>query len=293
MRRRLVFLITALVFALPLAISGVVAQDEAAIMVSQDPANGAILTDAEGCTLYLFTPDTTVGESACYDNCAQAWPILTPELATGLAAGIPGELGVIERTDDTEQVTYNDIPLYFFARDEAPGDVNGQGVGGVWFVVPPGAEHGPYAAAPGEGTPVPAASLEIGFTEELGPFLVDAEGNTVYLFTNDTTAGESVCYDDCALSWPPVPADDTMRLPPGIQGTLGTTERDDGNSMLTYNDIPLYYFIADEEPGDVNGQDVGEVWYIVPPGMTHGDEPHHGAAHDHDMDDDEMATPSS
>lgn len=276
MQRRIVLLITALVLMLPMALSGVAAQDEGTIMVSQDANNGAILVDAEGNTLYLFTPDTTANESACYDQCAENWPVLTPEMGAALAPGIPGELTVIERTDDTRQVAYNGIPLYNFVRDEAPGDVNGQGVGGVWFVVHPGAEHGPYAAAPGEGTPAPASSLEVGFTEALGPFLTDAEGNTVYLFTQDTEPGESVCYDDCATNWPPVPVGETMALPPGIQGTLGSTERTDGAPQLTYNDIPLYYFAGDEAAGDTNGHDVGEVWYIVPPGMMHGDEPHHG-----------------
>ena len=35
------------------------------------------------------------------------------------------------------QVTIDGWPLYFFANDAAPGDHNGQGVGGVWFVVGP------------------------------------------------------------------------------------------------------------------------------------------------------------
>jgi predicted lipoprotein with Yx(FWY)xxD motif len=273
MRRLLMSLLVVCALAAPLSTQVVSAQEDTFLQVVEDPANGAILTDAEGMTLYLFTPDVTPGESTCYDGCAEAWPILAPADDMSLPAGVPGELTVSERTDGTEQVNYNGIPLYYYAADEAPGDVNGQGAGGRWFVVPPGAEHGPYPAAPGEGTPVPAATLEIGFTEALGPFLVDAEGNSVYLFTNDTTAGESACYDDCAVNWPPVPAAEAMLLPPGIQGTLTEIEREDGTTMLAYNDIPLYYFVADEAPGDVNGQGVGEVWYIVPPGMTHGDAP--------------------
>ena len=276
MQRRLMLVLLALGLMFPTAIAGVTAQDEAVIQVHQDPNLGAILVDAEGMTLYLFTPDTTAGESACYDQCAENWPIVTPELATGLAPGIPGELTTFDRTDGIQQVAYNDIPLYYFVRDEAPGDVTGEDVGGVWFVVYPGSELGEYAAAPGEGTPVPAPTLEVGFTEELGPFLTDAEGMTLYMFTEDTEPGETVCYDQCAVNWPPVPADEAMLLPPGVPGTLGSAERTDGAPMLTYNDMPLYYYIDDTAPGDTNGQDRGEVWYIVPPGMMHGDEPHHG-----------------
>ena len=286
MRRLMIVVLSLISLTLPLAARGVAAQDGAFLKVSQDEANGAFLTDAEGKTLYLFTPDTTAGESACYDQCAENWPPLAPAEGMSLPAGVPGQLGTIERTDGTQQVTYNDIPLYSYAKDDEAGDVYGQGVGGVWFVVPPGAELGQYPAAPGEGTPVPMSTLKIGFTEDLGPFLIDAKGMTVYLFTKDTTPGESTCSGDCAANWPPVPADETLMLPPGIQGTLGSIEREDGSSQLTYNDIPLYYYAADQNPGDTNGQDVGDVWYIVPPGMRHGDEPHHGA-------EGEEATPAS
>ena len=274
MMRWLRLFVVTLALALPLAVHGATAQDEAFLAIAQDPSVGSFLTDAEGNTLYLFTPDTTPGESTCYDDCAEAWPILEPAEGMSLPAGVPGELTTIERTDGTQQVAYNDIPLYYFVRDEQPGDVNGQGVGGVWFIVPPGATHGPYPAAPGEGTPVPASSVQIGFTEELGPFLTDAEGMTVYLFTKDVTAGESACNDDCAVAWPPVPAADGMMSPPGIAGSLSAIERTDGSQQMTYNDIPLYYYAEDAAPGDTTGQDVGDVWYIVVPGMQLGDEPH-------------------
>ena len=257
-------------------VRGVAAQDTAFLAVSDNADLGAFLTDAAGKTLYLFTPDTTAGESTCYDQCAENWPPLAPAEGMALPAGVPGELTTVERTDGTQQVAYNGIPLYYFINDAAAGDTTGQGVGGVWFIVPPGATHTEYPAAPGEGTPVPASAVRIGFTEELGPFLTDAEGRTVYLFLKDTTPGESACYDDCATAWPPVAGEDGATLPPGIPGTLGTTARTDGSSQLTYNDIPLYYFAEDAAPGDTNGQDVGDVWYIVTPGMQFGDEPHEG-----------------
>jgi predicted lipoprotein with Yx(FWY)xxD motif len=251
------------------------AQDEGGgLAVGHDPAVGAFLTDAKGMTLYLFTPDTKPGESACTDQCAENWPPLEASDAMALPEGVPGELGTIERSDGATQVTYNDIPLYYFSKDQAPGDVNGQGAGGVWFVAPPGAELGPYAPAPGEGTPVPASTLQIGFTEELGPFLTDAKGMTVYLFTKDTTPGESACTDQCAANWPPLPATEGMLLPPGMQGTLSAIERADGSRQLAYNDIPLYSYAKDTAPGDTNGQDVGDVWYVVTPGMKHGEAPH-------------------
>jgi predicted lipoprotein with Yx(FWY)xxD motif len=272
-KRSIVFLLTALLLASPFAVREAAAQDESYLAVANDPTVGAFLTDAEGMTLYLFTKDTEPGTSTCYDQCAENWPPVAPADDLELPAGVPGQLGATERTDGSQQVTYNDIPLYYFAADQAAGDVSGEGVGGVWFVVAPGAEHGPYAPAPGEGTPVPASTLNIGFSEELGPFLTDGDGMTLYLFTNDTTAGESTCEGDCAQNWPPVPAADAMSLPPGIQGELTSIDRADGTAQLAYNGIPLYYYPEDAAPGDITGQGKGDVWFVVASGMMHGDEP--------------------
>ncbi|RBI62157.1 hypothetical protein DMJ13_09735 [halophilic archaeon] len=100
------------------------------------PEHGVVLTDAEGMTLYRFTEDEA-GESTCYDDCAEAWPPLTVEESPTIPDGLPGEFATTEREDGSMQVTYDGTPLYSFARDEEPGDANGQGVGDVWFVVNP------------------------------------------------------------------------------------------------------------------------------------------------------------
>ena len=98
-----------------------------------DSGLGSILVDAEGNTLYLFTPDAQ-GESTCYDACADNWPALTGDVTAG--EGVDGSLlGTTERTDGSVQVTYNGWPLYYFANDAAPGDTNGQGINDVWFAV--------------------------------------------------------------------------------------------------------------------------------------------------------------
>jgi len=94
---------------------------------------GDILTSSEGATLYLFEPDAQ-GTPTCNDSCAGTWPPLTDELAAG--EGIDAALmGTVERADGSTQVTYNGWPLYAYSGDTAPGDTNGQGASGVWFVV--------------------------------------------------------------------------------------------------------------------------------------------------------------
>ena len=291
---RLPVLIAALALLISLAPQGAAAQEESFLTVAADPAAGAFFTDAEGMTLYLFTRDTAAGESVCDGDCALNWPPLPPAESMALPPGVPGELAVIDRADGTQQVTYNDIPLYYYAADQAAGEINGQGRGGVWFVVAPGAAHGPYAPAPGEGTPTPAATLSVGFSEELGPFLTDAAGMTLYLFTKDVSAGESTCEGDCLENWPPVPAAESLVLPPGVPGELTAIERGDGSTQLAYNDIPLYFFAGDAAAGDTNGQDVGDVWYVVTPGTMHGDEPA-AEAGEAEAEEEEMeaATPTS
>jgi len=278
MRRWLFVLLPVLLLSPFLAIRGTGAQTDSGLKVAQDPAVGAYLTDAKGMTVYLFTKDTEKGKSVCSGDCATSWPAVPADSASKLPAGVPGKLGSIDRDDGSKQATYNDIPLYYFANDAKAGDLNGQEIGGVWFVIPPGATLTKYPPAPGKGTPFPTTSVKISFTEELGPFLTDAKGMTVYLFTKDTEKGKSACSGDCASNWPAVPAETELLLPPGISGKLGSISRDDGSKQLTYNDIPLYYFAKDAKAGDTNGQEVGDVWYIVTPGMNFGEPPHEAEA---------------
>ncbi len=94
---------------------------------------GDVIVDGDGNSLYLFVPDAA-GDSTCYDECETAWPILgeVTDVGDGLDEAL---LGTTTRTTGDVQATYNGWPLYYFANDAAPGDVNGQGVGDVWYLV--------------------------------------------------------------------------------------------------------------------------------------------------------------
>jgi predicted lipoprotein with Yx(FWY)xxD motif len=98
-----------------------------------DSSLGQIIVDGAGKTLYMFTPDEG-GTPTCYDDCATAWPPLTGEVTagTGLDAS---KLTFVDRTDGSKQVKYGEYPLYYFAKDAAAGDVNGQGLNDKWYVV--------------------------------------------------------------------------------------------------------------------------------------------------------------
>ena len=102
--------------------------------VAQVGTFGQVLVGANGNTLYAFTKDVD-GVSTCFDACAAAWPavIVTPGFTP--PAGVdPSLVTTVDRPDGSKQLKIGKWPLYFYAGDGGPGETNGQGVGGVWFV---------------------------------------------------------------------------------------------------------------------------------------------------------------
>ncbi|WP_394769574.1 hypothetical protein [Lacisediminihabitans sp.] len=99
---------------------------------------GKVIVDGKGMTAYVFDKDTpNSGSSACTGQCATLWPAITSKSATPQVSGVTGKIGTITGVDGGKQVTVNGRPIYTFAQDKAPGDINGQGVGGIWYVVSP------------------------------------------------------------------------------------------------------------------------------------------------------------
>ena len=102
---------------------------------------------------------------------------------------------------------------------------------------------------------------------QFGSILFDSKQQAIYLFDKETSP-RSECYGACAAAWPPVL---TERDPQGGSGIdeklLGTTERDDGSTQVTYNGSPLYYYI-DDPPGQAlchNVDEFGGLWLVVEP----------------------------
>ena len=92
--------------------------------------DGGVLTGATGMTLYTFDKDSA-GKSVCNGPCANNWP---PLMATE-AAKPYGGYSVITRDDGKKQWAYNNKPLYFFIKDQKPGDKTGDGfLNGAWHV---------------------------------------------------------------------------------------------------------------------------------------------------------------
>lgn len=99
----------------------------------RDTSLGDVLTDGNGLTLYLFTMDTAA-KSACEGDCLAAWPPVEGKPAAGDGAD-SSLIGTAEGPGGIQQATYDGHRLYYYASDKAAGDVTGQGVNDVWWVV--------------------------------------------------------------------------------------------------------------------------------------------------------------
>ena len=111
--------------------------ETATVAVRSHPEYGDLLVDGDGRTLYMLQDDTDgPGESTCTGGCADTWPPLSGDDAEA-GDGVDASLSTFEREGGDRQVTAEGWPLYRYTGDEAPGDANGQGVDGTWFVLAP------------------------------------------------------------------------------------------------------------------------------------------------------------
>jgi predicted lipoprotein with Yx(FWY)xxD motif len=111
-----------------------------------------------------------------------------------------------------------------------------------------------------------AVGLNVSQVSTLGSFLVDDAGRTLYAFDKDTKNTSNCTSGTCAQNWHPLTAVDKSKLQSGIDGTLlGAIQRQDGSSQVTYNGLPLYYFVGDKNAGDTKGQGVGGLWWVISP----------------------------
>lgn len=243
--------LVASLFALGLLAAGCAASaDEASSASVQDleakpivqtvkTSAGKVLANAAGLSLYTFDRDVT-SESTCYNGCAVTWPpVLVPE-----GAKVAAPFGTTTRTDGATQLTVDGHPLYTYAGDAAQGDVNGDGLGGVWHLARP--------AAP----PSPVQTVKT----TAGLVFANADGLSLYTFDRDVTS-ESTCYETCAVHWPPMLVDASAK----IAAPFGTTTRTDGTTQLTVDGHPLYLYFGDAAPGDITGDGLGDVWHLARP----------------------------
>ena len=110
-------------------------QSKVTVAAAKVAGVGTVLVNAKGRTLYTLT---NAGQAVpCTGQCATAWPPAVSDSATpSLGAGLDAEdVTVITRDDGTKQLAFYGHPLYYFKGDTAAGQTNGQGFGGIWFLV--------------------------------------------------------------------------------------------------------------------------------------------------------------
>lgn len=241
---------------------------ENTVRLSTDATFGSVLTNSDGFTLYFFAPDSK-GDSNCLDGCVTVWPAFNATELT-LDPGLSAEdFSEIIRTDGVEQTTYKGWPLYTFSNDVSAGDINGDGVGGTWFVAKPDYSvmfsRSQLVGRDSEGNETNLnSSFETGDEETF--YITDANGNTLYHFSNDENGTNNFTADDFSNNgvWPIFHIE--LQNVPSILNIDGFGVIDIfGEPQLTYKGWPLYKFSGDENRGDNFGVGfpVAGVWPIL------------------------------
>lgn len=133
------------------------------------------------------------------------------------------------------------------------------------------------AGVAGLALPATAQDLVVGQTSEHDAFVATADDWPLYMFDKDARAAgghpaKSTCHDACAEAWPPLTVEGggEPEVGDGLDPQLvGTFERRDGSTQVTYAGWPLYRYFRDQrEVYDTHGQALhthGGLWYLLTP----------------------------
>ncbi|PJJ59893.1 hypothetical protein [Hymenobacter chitinivorans] len=243
-----------------------------AIRLETNATLGKYLVDAQGNTLYYFGRDLA-GTNSCTGGCAALWPLFYAEnlvVGDGLKAE---DFATITTTDGQKQTTYKGWPMYYYAPAngsgqnvrEQPGEVKGENVGNVWFVMKP--DYGLLLARANVTNKTTTQTTQ-------KSFLIDSQGRTLYTFALDQTkptTQSTNCSGGCITTWP-VYLETGRNLPSMLKSSdFGVITRPDGpnnttRQQTTYKGLPLYYYAPDGATrSKVEGDGVGGVWSVATP----------------------------
>lgn len=249
-------------------ISRLSATGEVSVLLPNADNNNALevsLNDKDQFTLYTFDNDEA-NTSNCNDACAVAWP---PFIASDEEAA-SGAFSKIARGDGNMQWAYNDKPLYFFASDTEKGEMNGDGVGGVWHIVEP--EPVVELVTTSMLSLDSTLGQSITVSGEANILVTDANGDSqvtvldktdfqLYTFDNDGVEASNCTSDGCKQAWPALIASDGDVA----SAPFSIFERDDGHMQWAINGQPLYFFSSDTATEQSNGEGIGDVWWVARP----------------------------
>lgn len=90
-------------------------------------------------------------------------------------------------------------------------------------------------------------------------YYADAAGRALYTFDNDKMGDKPACTGECAALWPPLKAAPAAKP----TGPWTIVSRDDGVRQWAVRGKPLYTYAKDAKPGEVTGNNLGEVWRLA------------------------------
>ena len=101
-----------------------------------DTSLGKVIAGADGKVLYLYQPDGSAEVSTVSAGILGAWPPVVVTTAPTVGTGLEqAKVSAAAQPNGMKWVRYNGHLLYGFTGDAAPGDTNGNGIGGVWHAV--------------------------------------------------------------------------------------------------------------------------------------------------------------
>ncbi|TSD45921.1 hypothetical protein FFI94_006905 [Rhodococcus sp. KBS0724] len=108
----------------------------AVLLKTADSPLGTITVDGEGMTVYIYDPDEEhpTGDS-CDESCLRYWPAVTSVTDSPVTEGINAAIGTVPGPEGSFQVTVNGKPVYRYLDDQVPGDMSGQSIGSLWFMI--------------------------------------------------------------------------------------------------------------------------------------------------------------
>ena len=116
------------------------------------------------------------------------------------------------------------------------------------------------------GAAAPVNTIDLATKDGIGEYLVDQDGMTLYYSADDTPESEeSSCGETCIQYWPPFHTGQII-IPLELSWfDFDTIYREDGAAQTTYKGWPLYYYVGDYSPGDINGQGMNGAWFAAGP----------------------------
>lgn len=221
---------------------------------------GSYLVDGSGRSLYYFGEDLPAsGSSAAVSNCSGACSAVWPSFhaSNAVVQGInASDVGEITRADGSKQTTYLGWPLYHYVGDARAGDLNGEGVDSIWFVLH---DQAYSIALLSTARPNPE------------PYLAEGTGQSLYFFSHDTagtsaTAPISACTSADCLGHFPIFLSEQPVVPSALAASDFTVfTRADGQRQSAYKGHPLYLFSGDAAVGDTKGRGFNGAWNTLDP----------------------------